>query len=118
MAAGTYSSIINATTGTGTTVDFGYPTASVMFEILVTGTVTAGTVAMEVSIDGTNWFRPPTSVIQNFSGATQANPYVLVSNTNALFDIGTVNAPIRYARGNIVANVTGGATVSVNISGN
>lgn len=118
MAAGTYNTLLNATSGVGTTVDFGAPTNSVMFEIIATGTVTAGTVAMEVSIDGTNWFRPPTSVIQNFSGATQANPYVLVTNTGALFDIGTVNAPIRYARGNITANVTGGATVTVNISGN
>lgn len=117
MAFGTFNSLTNATTGVGTTVDFGAPTNSVMFEIIATGTVTAGTVAMEVSIDGTNWFRPPTAVIQNFSAATQANPYVLVTNTGALFDIGTVNAPIRYARANITANVTGGATVTVNISG-
>lgn len=114
---GPYASLINATTGNGNAVDFNVAIGTVMFEIIPTGTIAGGTVSMKVSPDGVNWFQPPTSVIQNFSGATQANPYVLVTGTNALFDIGTVEMAIRYARADVGTNVTGGGSVSVYISG-
>lgn len=113
---GPYATLINATTGNGNAVDFGTMVGTVTFEIIPTGTITAGTVSMKVSPDGVNWFQPPTSVIQNFSGATQANPYTLATGVNALFDIGTVDIAVRYARADVGTNVAGG-TVSVSISG-
>lgn len=112
-----FTTLSAATSGIGTVVDFGSAVSTVMFQIVATGTVTAGAVSMQVSLDNSNWFTPPTAVIQNFSAATQANPYTLVTNTGALFDIGTVSAAFRYARGNITTPVTGGATVTVLISG-
>lgn len=106
-----------ATTGNGTVVDFGSAVGTLMWQIVPTGTVTAGAVAMEISLDGATWFTPPTAIFSNYSGATLANPYVLVTSTNALFDIGTGNIAVRYARARISSNVTGGATVTVQISG-
>lgn len=117
MSTNMYYTLVNATTGNGNVVDFSQEVSTATFEIVPTGTITGGTVSMKISPDGVNWFQPPTSVIQNFSGATQANPYVLVTGTNALFDIGTVAIAFRYARADIVANVTGGGTVTVGISG-
>lgn len=115
--AGTYAAQVNATSGNGNVIDFNTPQTTIMFQITATGTVTAGAVTMQVSLDGTTWSTPPTAVIQNFSAATQANPYVLVTNTTALFDVGTVGAAIRYARAIISTPVTGGATVTVLVSG-
>lgn len=115
--AGPFYSLVGATTGNGNPVDFGTAIDTVMFTIVPTGTITGGTVSMKISTDGVNFFQPPTAVIQNFSGATQANPYVLVTSTNALFDIGTVGMAIRYARADVASNVTGGGTVTVSIAG-
>jgi hypothetical protein len=90
-----------ATTGTGTTVDFGTGTNDITMAILVTGTVTAGTVALDVSQDGTNWVM--------FSTST------LTTNTNTKL---TSSAEVwRYARGRVTTNITGGATVTCTIMG-
>lgn len=115
--AGPYYSLVAATTGNGNVVDFGNAQEALMFTIVPTGTITGGTVSMKVSTDGVNFFQPPTGVIQNFSAATQANPYVLVTSTNALFNIGTVEMAVRYARADVASNVTGGGTVTVSIAG-
>lgn len=108
---------LNATTSAnpGTTVDFGHAVQEIAFSIVATGTVTAGQVTMQVSSDNVNWNVPPTAAFTNNSAATLANPYVLVTNTGALF---TLNfAGVRYARCNVSTAVTGGATVSATISG-
>lgn len=112
-------SLSAATTGNGATVDFGTAQQAISFSIVATGTVTAGQVTMQVSPDGVNWFTPPAPSATNLnfnnnSAATLANPYVLVTNTAALF---TVTAAVaRYARAIVSTNVTGGATVTVTIS--
>lgn len=90
-----------ATTGTGATVDFGTGTNDITMAIIVTGTVAAGTVALDVSHDGTNWVM--------FSTTT------LTSNTNTkLTSSGEV---WRYARGRVTVDITGGATVTCTIMG-
>lgn len=106
-----------ATSGVGTTVDFGSAVGTIEWQIVPTGTVTAGQVSMQVSLDGATWFSPPTAAFNNLSQATLANPYVLVTGTNALFDLGTGNVACRYARANITTPITGGATLTVLISG-
>lgn len=90
-----------ATTGTGTTVDFGTGANDISMAILVSGTVTGGTVALDVSHDGTNWVM--------FSSLTPA------TNTNT--KLTASNEVWRYARGRITANITGGATVTCTIMG-
>ncbi len=107
-----------ATTGNGTTVDFGAAVGTIMFQIVPAGTITGGSVQMQISLDGVTWITTPTASMNNYSAATLANPYVLVTATNALFDVGVGNIAARYARANVSANVTGtGASVTVQISG-
>lgn len=108
-----------ATTGNGTTVDFGTAQQAISFSIVATGTVTAGQVTMQISQDGVTWNTPPAPAATNLnwnnnSAATFANPYVLVSNTAAMFTL--TAAVARYARAIVSTNVTGGATVTVTIS--
>lgn len=116
MTTNAYASHINATSGKGNTVDFNTTQRVITFQVVPAGTITGGTVGLELSIDGTTWFEPPTAAITNLSGATVANPYVLVSATNGLFAVANVGA--RFARTNIIAAVTGtGASVTTLISG-
>lgn len=85
-----------ATTGTGTTVDFTRAQNDITMAILVTGTVTAGVVALDVSQDGTNWIM--------FSTGN------LTTNTNS--KLTATGEAWRYARGRVTTNITGGATVT------
>lgn len=87
------------TTGTGTAVDFTRAQNDITMAILVSGTVTAGSVALDVSQDGTNWVM--------FSTVTP------VTNTNTKLTAST--EAWRYARGRIATNITGGATVTCTI---
>jgi len=64
--------------------------------ILVTGTVTAGVVALDVSQDGTNFVM--------FSTVT------LVTNTNT--KLTATGEAWRYFRGRVTTNITGGATAT------
>jgi hypothetical protein len=102
------------TTDVPNIIDFNTMVENVTFQILATGTVTAGTVTLQVSVDGKTWFSPPTAAFTNQSAATLANPYVLVTSTNALFSL--TGLAVRYAQVIISANVTGGATVSAYVS--
>lgn len=87
------------TTGTGTAVDFGRAQNDITMAVLVTGTVTAGTVALDVSQDGTNWIM--------FSTGT------LSTNTNT--KLTASGEAWRYARGRVTVNITGGATATCTI---
>jgi len=87
------------TTGTGTTVDFGTAGNDISMAVLVNGTVSAGSVALDVSHDGTNWVM--------FSNVTP------VTNTNT--KLTASGEAWRYARGRIATNITGGATVTATI---
>ena len=115
--AGIYASLTNATTGNGSTVDFSVPVRTIACQITATGTVVAGAVAMQLSLDGVNWSVPSAGVLQNLSAATIGNPYTLVSNATGLFLVGTVGVGVRYARVIVTVNVTGGATVTALLSG-
>lgn len=106
-----------ATTGNGSTVDFGQAVGALTWAVVVTGTVTAGAISLEVSLDGTNFFALPTAALTNLSAATLANPYVLVTGTNALFGTGAATVAARYARARISTAITGGAVADVWISG-
>lgn len=89
-------SLTAATTGTGTTVDFGSAKSNITMAILVTGTVSAGVVTMDVSHDGTNWVPDGT-----------VNP---ATGINSML---TVSAEAwRYARARISTNITGGGSVT------
>src|SRR6266436_7088867 len=74
-----------ATTGTGTVVDFGRAQNNVSMAILVTGTVTAGTVVLDASQDGTNF--------------VQLSITTPVSNTNA--KLTATGEAWRYYRGRV-----------------
>ena len=84
------------TTGTGTAVDFARAQNSISMAIIVSGTVTAGMLALDVSHDGTNWVQVTTTNV-----TTNTNNKLVASNE-----------AWRYARGRVVTNVTGGATVT------
>ena len=82
--------------GPGTTIDFTVAKANVTAMVVVIGTVTGGTVAMEASHDGVNWVyygsvNPRTGVNQP-----------LVTNVGAF----------RYWRANILVAIVGGGSVS------
>jgi hypothetical protein len=64
------------------------------------GTITAGSVQLEGSLDGLNWY-PVGAVVSLGTGGTFTLPAT-----------GTPPTPARYVRVSIVAAVTGGGTVS------
>lgn len=106
-----------ATTGNGTTIDFGSARHAFTFQITPAGTITAGQVQIQLSLDGVSWSSVPTASLGNVSGAVLANPYVLVTGTTALFTVGSASLACRYARINVSTNVTGaGGSVSAIIS--
>ncbi len=116
MTTNGYSSQVNATSGKGNTVDFNTTQRIITFQIVANGTIVAGTVAVELSIDGVTWFQPPSGSITNLSAATLAQPYVLVTATNALFSVANTGA--RYARTEVITPITGaGGSVTTFISG-
>jgi hypothetical protein len=117
MSANAYATLV-AATATNTVpnnVDFNAAVKVVSWQIVPTGTIAGGAVTLEVSLDGTTWSAPPTATAVSLSGATAANPYTLVTGTNALFTI--TNAAVRYARARVSTAVTGGGSVTVLVSG-
>lgn len=114
MAVNAYATLVARTINAGSAVDFNTAVNTICFEIIPNGTITAGAVTLEISPDGTNWSAPPTAAVVSLSGATAANPYTLVTGTNALFTV--ANCGSRFARVRISTTVTGG-TVSAYISG-
>lgn len=114
MAVGAYATLVARTINNGSTVDFNTAVNTLTFEIIPNGTITGGAVTLQISPDGTNWFAPPTAAVVSLSGATAANPYTLVTGTNALFEV--TNVASRYARVIISTTVTGGSA-SAYISG-
>lgn len=84
-------------TGAGSVADFGSAKQQITAAIIAGAGVTAGAVALEVSQDSTNWYRP-TPISQTAPGVTQV----------------TVQGAWRYARGNVTTAITGGV-ISVTI---
>lgn len=80
-------------TGAGTVADFGAAKTVVTMVVTAGVGVSAGVVALEVSQDNVNWYRHVTSVTTNAPGVYQA---------------GTLDLAMRYARANITTAITGG----------
>lgn len=114
MVANAYTTLAARTINNGSTVDFNQNVEVIEFSIIPNGTITAGAVTMQISPDGVNWFAPPSAAFTNLSGATAANPYTLVTGTNAMFALS--DAEVRYARVIISTTVTGGSVTAL-ISG-
>lgn len=80
-------------TGAGTTVDFGSAKANVTLVCVASAGVTAGAVSLEVSQDGTNWFRVTPAITLTAPGVQEV--------TKAA-------SAYRYARANVTTAITGG----------
>lgn len=78
-------------TGAGSVADFGSAKQQITASIIAGAGVSAGVVALEVSHDATNWYRPTGSTL-TAPGVTQV----------------TVQGAWRYARGNVTTAITGG----------
>lgn len=92
-------SLSAATTGTGDVADFQHARGSITALVAVTGTVSGGTYAVDVSQDGTNWL----------SGATSS---ALGTGVNAAT---TVTGVYRFARVRVVSNITGGGSITATL---
>lgn len=98
MASATASaSLTNATTGDGVTVDFTTAKRNVSVVMIPTGTITDGTVAIEVSHDGTNWAQALVMHIALRPG-THAHDFS--------------QGAYRYWRASVVRDITGGGSVT------
>ena len=82
--------------GAGTTVDFTTAVARVSMVVIVTGEVTDGVVAMEASQDGTNWVK-----VEGVAPSTGFNQYAQPAR-----------GAFRYWRAHILADITGGGSVT------
>lgn len=96
--------LTTATTGTGTTADFGSAVGKIAMVVVVNGTVTGGQVRLQVSHDGTNF----TSFIPD------VNTTALATGVNHTM---YVDGAYRYARAVVSTTVTGGGTVTVTLMG-
>lgn len=92
--------LTTATTGNGTTVDFGNAKSNVSLFIQVNGTVTAGAVDLQVSQDGTNWAR----LMFSSPLATGVNQ-----------TLGMSGGAYRWFRGVVSDTVTGGGSVTATL---
>lgn len=96
-SAAASTSLTNATTGDGTTVDFTTAKRNVSVVMIPSGDITGGTVAVEVSHDGTNWVQALVMHIALRPG-----------NHSHDFSHGAY----RYWRATVLADITGGGTVT------
>lgn len=89
-------SLVGATTGTGTSVDFGTSRSNVSLAIITSAGVSAGAVALELSMDNTNFFR---------------RTPVTTNTASTVFQDSAVGA-WRYARAVVTTNITGGTVTA------
>lgn len=98
----TVTSLSAATTGNGTTYDFGAARANITAAVVVNGTVTSGTVRLEGSHNGTDW------ILLNTSAA-------LATGVNQ--DVSKSGVAYRFARAAVGTAVGGGGSVTVTVAG-
>lgn len=89
-----------ATTGNGTTVDWGAAKAHSSMMIIVNGTVTGGVVDLQVSHNGTAW----TKISSSTALGTGVNQQLTISSS-----------AFRYVRGVVSTTVTGGGSVTATV---
>lgn len=100
-AANPISSLTDASAvGPGSTVDFATAKWQVTMVVIPSGTITAGQVLMEASVDGLNWI--PQHQMTVMEGVNHG--------------CNSVGGAFRYYRANIVAEVAGGGSVTVSFT--
>lgn len=118
MSTAAYATLVGKTltSDTANVVDFNTVVQTISWQIVPAGSVSAGAVTLQVSLDGTTWVSIPAAALTNLSGATLANPYILVTGTQAV--ICAANVAARFARAIVSTNITGtGASVTVLVAG-
>lgn len=105
-------SLTAATTGTGVVIDFGSASLAATFQVVVTGTVTAGAVQFMGSVDGVTF--TPLGTPTTAGGGTAANPLTLTTNGTFLMSFNGI--AVRYFRCDVSTTITGGATVTAKIA--
>lgn len=90
-------SLTDATSGTGTVVDFGCAVSNVSLMIVTNGTILAGVVTLDVSQNGSDW-------------VAQASSTALATSANQ--KISATGLAVRYARARISTAITGGGSVT------
>jgi hypothetical protein len=103
---------------TGTTADFLAARRSMMFQVMVTGTPTGGTITFQASLDGANWVTlTNASVYAGTAGSIAAGVLNANATTNALIspNAGTGSGvAMRYFRAN-TTTLTGGSSPTVTV---
>lgn len=85
-------SLNSVTTGTGTTVDFSVARRTITMHVVVNNVVATGAVALDLSMNGSNWW-------------TAGETSTLVTSTNVAVNASGVAA--RYARARVTSTITG-----------
>lgn len=107
VVAGT--SLTAATSGNGTSVDFGSSASFISCVFTNSGTTSGGTVNLQVSVDGAFWLNVGTAL----NASTLAVSGTATLATNA---ISVANVGFRFARAVVASAITGSGTVSASIS--
>jgi len=92
----------------GAVLDCGAPISQVVMVVVGTGVITAGTVQLQASLDGVNWYVAPGAI--NLTG-----PGVFACNINSDTNMYFSGSPFRFYRAAITTAITGG-TVLVNLA--
>lgn len=90
-----------ATTGNGTTIDFGAAKQCITLVVTASAGTSAGVVTLQLSQDNTNFYSHTTTITTSAPG---------------VFSVSVTGVAFRYARGAITTTITGG-TVSATIQG-
>lgn len=106
------------TTVTGTAVDHQASRLAATFQVVTTGTITAGAITFLGSIDGTTYVILTGAALIGGSGSPTLTNGVLTMTaaTTALVSLGANNAAIRFYRADVTTNITGGGSATVKVS--
>ena len=105
VTAATSLSAVSAT-GSGTAWDNGFMRSNHSMVVTTSGTVTSGAVALQVSLDGSNWVTAPGA------GATVSPLSASAPVTLAVAS----NVCARYVRANVTTTIGGGGTITAVVS--
>lgn len=117
VETGNLAAVATLTTATaisnGTTVDFGSAHTGITLALVPNGTITGGDVDLQLSQDNVNWITVATTAGVGIT--TGVNKFLNASVTvSATTDVEFPAA--RYARGRIIATITGGGSVTATIA--
>jgi hypothetical protein len=108
---------VSATT-TGTVQDNKSGKASVAFQVVTSGTITAGAITFLGSVDGVTFVPLTVAAVLGSTGSPTITAGVLsmTAGTTALVGLGNVLTALRYFRADVTTTVTGGGTVTVKVA--